>query len=97
MVVDIFGLLKIYLHQITPTSFVRLNLYMRLAKTGKVTLSAEGFAQGFRIHYQPKSITVHKREEGSGKAEPQYGCYTFACKTMVPSPVAAYRNKWPVD
>ena len=32
MVVDIFHLFKVYLHQMTPTSIVRLNLYMWLAK-----------------------------------------------------------------
>ena len=33
VVVDIFRLFKVYLHQMTPTSIVRLNLYMWLAKT----------------------------------------------------------------
>ena len=33
VVVDIFHLFKVYLHQMTPTLIVRLNLYMWLAKT----------------------------------------------------------------
>ena len=57
----------------TPTSFVRLNLFMWLAKTGKVAPTAEAFARVFRIHYQPKTITVHKKDGSSGKAELQYG------------------------
>ena len=54
----------------TPTSFVRLNLFMWLAKTGRVTPTAEAFARVFHIHYQPKSIIVHKKDGGSGEVEP---------------------------
>jgi hypothetical protein len=78
MVVDIFQLFTVYLDQMTPTSFVRLNLLMWLAKTGRVAPTTEAFARVFRIHYQPKRITVHKKDGGSGEAEPQHGCYTFA-------------------
>ena len=45
VVVDIFRLFKVYLHQMTPTSIVRLNLYMWLAKTYRLSPSAEGFAR----------------------------------------------------
>ena len=90
VVVDIFQLFTIYLHQMTPTSFVRLDLFMWLAKTGRVTPTAEAFARVFRV-------TVHKKDGGSGEAEPQYGCYTFAFRKTAPSPMQAYRNKWPAD
>jgi hypothetical protein len=96
VIVDIFQLFNIYLHQMTPTSF-RLNLFMWPVKTGRVVPTAEAFARVFRVHYQPKSIIVHKKEGGSGKAEPQYGFYTFAFKQTAPSPIPAYWNKWPVE
>jgi len=51
VVVDIFKVFKVYLHQMTPTSFVRLNIYMWQAKMCKVMPSAEGFARVFRVHY----------------------------------------------
>jgi len=35
VVVEIFKLFDVYTHQMTPTSFVRLNLYMWLTKTHK--------------------------------------------------------------
>ena len=54
----------------TPTSFVWLNLFMWLAKTGRVAPKAEAFARVFRIHYQPKTIIVHKKDGSSGDAEP---------------------------
>ena len=81
----------------TPTSFVRLNLFMWLAKTSRVEPTAEAFACVFHIHYQPKTIVVHKKDGSSGDAEPQYGCYTFAFRQMAPSPIPAYRNKWPME
>ena len=58
VVVDIFRLFKVFLHQMTPTSIVRLNLYMWLAKTSRLSPSAEGFARAFRVHYQPNKISV---------------------------------------
>ena len=93
MVVDIFRLLAIYLHQMTPTSFVRLNLFMWLAKIGRVELTAEAFACVFRFHYQPKTIVMNKKDGSSGDAEPQYGSYTFAFRQTAPSPIPAYQNK----
>ena len=81
----------------TPISFVRLNLFMWLAKTGRVAPTAEAFARVFRIHYQPKTITVHKKDGSSSYAEPQYGYYTFAFRQTAPSPIPAYRNKWPME
>ena len=70
VVVDIFQLFTIYLYQMTPTSFVRWNLFMWLAKTGRVEPTAEAFERVFRIHYQPKTIIVPKKDGSSGDAEP---------------------------
>jgi len=97
VIVDIFRLFTVYLHQMTPTSFVRLNLFMWLAKTGRVEPTAEAFARVFRIHYQPKTIVVTKKDGSSGDGEPQYGSYTFAFRKTTPSPIQAYRNKWPAE
>ena len=77
----------------TPTSFVWLNLFMWLAKTGRVAPKAEAFARVFCIHYQPKTIIVRKKDGSSGEAESQYGCYTFAFRPTASSSIPAYRNK----
>ena len=96
VVVDIFWLFKVFLHQMTPTSIVRLNLYMWLAKTCHLSPSAEGFARAFRVHYQPKKISVQSAGGAEISAIPQYGCYTFAFHKNLPCPVAASKNKWPM-
>ena len=70
---------------------------MWLAKMGKVEPTAEAFARIFCIHYQLKTIVVTRKDGSSGDGEPQYGCYTFAFRHKAPSPIPAYRNKWPVD
>ena len=93
VVVDIFLLFKVFLHQMTPTSIVRLNLYMWLAKTCRLSPSAEGFARAFRVHYQPKRISVQSTGGAVISAIPQYGCYTFAFHKNLLSPVTASKNK----
>jgi len=97
VVVDIFRLFKVYLHQMTPTSVVRLNLYMWLAKTCRLAPSTEDFARAFRVHYQPKKISVESTGGAEISAVPQYGCYTFAFHKNLPSPVPASKNKWAND
>ena len=97
VVVDIFRLFKVYLHQMTPTSIMRLNLYMWLAKTCRLFPSAEVFARAFRVHYQPKKISVQSAGGAEISAIPQYGCYTFAFHKNLPCPVAASKNKWAND
>ena len=42
-------------------------------------------------------IVVTRKDGSSGDGEPQYDCYTFAFRHTAPSPIPAYRNKWPVD
>ena len=97
VVVDIFRLFKVFLHQMTPTSIVRLNLYMWLAKTYRLSPSAEGFARAFRVHYQPKKISIQTTGGAEISAVPQYGYYTFAFHKNLPSLVTASKNKWAND
>ena len=97
VLVEIFKLFDVYTHQMTPTSFVRLNLYMWLSKTYKLKPSATGFAHLFRCHYQPKMVFVKPSEDAEAtEADPQFGVYTFAFYTQLPSSVVAYRNRWGV-
>ena len=62
----------------TPNSFVRLNLFMWLSKTCRITPTPENFALVMRVHYQPKAIFVCGQDGKSTEVVPQYGCYTFA-------------------
>ena len=62
-IVAVFKLSGVFLHQMTPTSFVRLNLYMWLTKTCRLTPSADGFAHVFCCHFLPKTVLVRAGDE----------------------------------
>lgn len=59
VVVSILRVWKMYLHQLTPNTFVRLQLYMWVYKTSRVTPSAEGFAYAHRVHKQSSIMKVY--------------------------------------
>ena len=95
MVVQIFKLFDVYIHQTIPTAFVWLNLYMWLMKTCKLKPTATGFTRLFRCHFQPKMVFVKPSEEATAsEAEPLFSVYTFTFHTSVLSPVVAYGNRW---
>jgi len=49
--VEIFCWYGVYLHQMTPNSMLRLNLFMWLTKTCGVAPSMENFARVSRVQY----------------------------------------------
>ena len=51
VVVEIFKLHKVFLHQMMLMSYLQLNLCMWLAKTCRLMPSAEGFAHAFLCHF----------------------------------------------
>jgi hypothetical protein len=72
--VETLQLHNMFLHQLTPNSIARLNLYFWLTKTCSFQPLAKGFAFVHRVHYQPKMITVLTADGTEGEAEAQYGC-----------------------
>ncbi|RLM54510.1 putative retrotransposon protein [Panicum miliaceum] len=67
--VETLRLHNIFLHQLRPSSIVRLNLYFWLAKTCRFKPSAKDFAFVHRVHYQLKTITVTTADGTEGEAE----------------------------
>uniref|UniRef100_K4A1D8 Transposase (putative) gypsy type domain-containing protein n=1 Tax=Setaria italica TaxID=4555 RepID=K4A1D8_SETIT len=96
VVIDILHLYDIYLHQLTPNAFVRLLVYMWICKTTKTKPSATGFASAHKVHHQPKYF-LEESVDGVVEKQAQFGYLNFVYCTGVISPVAAYRNKWPID
>ncbi|RLM74699.1 hypothetical protein C2845_PM15G21820 [Panicum miliaceum] len=95
--VEILRSCSMFLHHLTPNSIARLSMYMWLSRTCNFTPSAEHFFFVHQVHYQPKVVTVTTAEGKEAEAETQYGCYNFTYKSLVFSPMMAYKNKWPVD
>ncbi|RLM69808.1 hypothetical protein C2845_PM17G09010 [Panicum miliaceum] len=95
--VDILRSCGMFLHHLTPNYIAELSMYMWLARTCNFTPSAEHFSFMHQVHHQPKVVTVMTAEGKEAESETQYGCHNFTYKSLVSSPVTAYKNKWPID
>lgn len=87
VLIDILRQYNIYLQQLTPNSFVRLNIYFRLKKTCCFSPSAEGFAYAHKIHYQLKTISFILPNGEESQENAQYGCYNFIYMDFVFGPM----------
>jgi hypothetical protein len=89
MIADVLKKFGIYLHQLTPNAIVRISVYIWALWSQGVEPFAEGFCRVHELHYQTKA-----REDGLHE---NFGCYNFAYRKDVKSPVISYRTKWPAD
>lgn len=80
--VRIMQLLGLKMHQLTPNTFVRLNLYVWLSKTCRFEPSAETFAYMHKVHHQPQCIQC---ADGS-EAKAQFECYNFTYRDFIFGP-----------
>jgi hypothetical protein len=87
MIADVLKNFGIYLHQLTPNAFVRLNVYIWALRSQGVESFAEGFCRVHELHYQTKA-------RGDGLHE-NFGCYNFSYHKTTKFPVISYRSKWP--
>jgi hypothetical protein len=78
---------EIYLHQRTPNAIVRLNVFIWALRSQGVDPLAEAFCRVHELHYQTKA-----REDGLHE---NFGCYNFAYRKDMKTPVTSYRTKWP--
>jgi hypothetical protein len=77
----------IYLHQLTPNAIVRLSVYIWALQSQGVEPLAEAFCRVHELHYQTKA-----REDGLHE---NFGCYNFAYRKDMKTPVVNYHTKWP--
>jgi hypothetical protein len=84
MIVEKF---RIYLHQLTPNAIVRLSVYIWALRSQAVEPLAEAFCRVHELHYQTKA-----REDGLHE---NFGCYNFAYRKDMKTPVVSYHTKWP--
>jgi hypothetical protein len=78
---------EIYLHQLTPNAIVRLNVFIWALRSQGVEPLAEAFCRVHELHYQTKA-----REDGLHE---NFGCYNFAYRKDMKTPLVSYRTKWP--
>jgi hypothetical protein len=87
MVADVLENFEIYLHQLTPNAIVRLIVFIWALQSQGVKPLAEAFCRVHEFHYQTKA-----REDGLHK---NFGCYNFAYRKDMKTPVISYHTKWP--
>jgi hypothetical protein len=87
MIADVLENFEIYLHQLTPNAIVRLSVFIWALRSQGVEPLAEAFCRVHELHYQVKA-----REDGFHE---NFGCYNFAYRKDIKTPVVSYRTKWP--
>jgi hypothetical protein len=87
MIAEVMEKFGIYLHQLTPNAIVRLSVYIWALLSQGVELLADAFCRVHELHYQTKA-----REDGLHE---NFGCYNFAYRKDMKTPVVSYRIKWP--
>lgn len=76
-------------HQLNPSSFVKISIYVWGCKSQGVEPDLEGFVRIHRVHPQPRKIEVDGKE-----LRGQFGVCTFVCRTGAEVPAQAHKNKW---
>jgi hypothetical protein len=84
---EILANYKIFLHQLTPNTIVRLSIFIWALRSQGIDLNAEAFCRVHELHYQTKA-----RED---RLHENFGCYNFAYRKDTKAPVLSYRSKWP--
>jgi hypothetical protein len=87
MIADVLENFEIYLHQLTPNAIIRLIIFIWALRSQGVEPLAEAFCRVHELHYQTKA-----REDGLHE---NFGCYNFAYRKDMKTPVVSYRTKWP--
>jgi hypothetical protein len=88
MIAEVLEKFGIYLHQLTPNTIVRLSVYIWALRSQGVEPLADAFCRVHELHYQTKA-----REDGLHE---NFGCYNFAYRKDMKTPVVSYRTKWPI-
>jgi hypothetical protein len=86
MIAEVLEKFGIYLHQLTPNAIVRLSVYIWALRSQGVEPLADAFYRVHELHYQTKA-----REDG---LHDNFGCYNFAYRKDMKTPVVSYRTKW---
>jgi hypothetical protein len=87
MIADVLENFEIYLHRLTPNAIVRLIVFIWALRSQGAESLAEAFCRVHELHYQTKA-----REDGLHE---NFGCYNFAYRKDMKTPVVSYRTKWP--
>jgi hypothetical protein len=87
MIGEVLENFEIYLHQLTPNAIVRLSVFIWALRSQGIDPNAKAFYRVHELHYQTKA--------GEDGLHENFGCYNFAYRKDMKTPVVSYRTKWP--
>nr|CAB3486307.1 unnamed protein product [Digitaria exilis] len=70
---------------------------MWICKTTGVPTSTKGFAFTHRVHKQPRSVALTRKDGTPVRREGHFGCLNFVYHFDLLAPVTAYKNRWSDD
>ena len=85
---DVLKRFDVYLHQLTPNTFVRLSVFAWVVGSQGIKFDAESFCRVHELHYQSKA-------DKETRLHSNFGCYSFKTQSSCKGPVIAYKTKWP--
>lgn len=90
LVLGVLKRFKLRFHQLNPSCFTKLSVYVWACHSQGVEPDLEGFIRTHCVHTQPRKVG-----EVDGKSVfGQFGVYTFCYRTGTEVPVQAQKNKW---
>jgi hypothetical protein len=89
MIGEVLDNYEIFLHQLTPNTIIRLNIFIWALRSHGMDPNAEAFCRVHELHYQTKARENRLHEN--------FGCYNFAYRKDMKAPVLSYLTKWPTS
>jgi hypothetical protein len=89
-VVEVLKIFEIYLHQLTPESIIRMDIFVWAVRSQGLEPNAKSFCNIHELLYETKPW-------GKEQYHNNFGCYSFSSRSGSSCPVPTFRKRWPGD
>jgi hypothetical protein len=89
-VVEVLKVFEVYLHQLTPESIIRMNIFVWAVRSQGLEPDAKSFCNIHELLYETKPW-------GQEQYHNNFGCYSFGSHSGSSCPVPTFRKRWPGD
>jgi hypothetical protein len=89
-VVEVLKVFEVYLHQLTPESIIRMNIFVWAARSQGLEPDAKSFRNIHGLLYKTKPW-------GKEQYHNNFGCYSFGSRSGSSCLVPTFRKRWPGD
>jgi hypothetical protein len=88
--VEVLKVFEVYLHQLTPESIIRMNIFVWAVRSQGLEPDAKSFCNIHELLYETKPW-------GQEQYHNNFGCYSFGSHSGSSCPVPTFRKRWPGD